>query len=286
MNEYVVLDDLKAYRGIGADEKADDTLLKGFCSSASRVFERLARGRLFYPRIATRYYDHPGDPRVLKLDDDLLEIDTFTTQNGAETVAASDYFLLCGDTYNMTPYNRIVMKPDGDYPLLLYSGRLQQANAISGAWGYHEDWANAWRDSNDTVQDTGGINAAVSALTVANAAGSDAYGQNPRFKAQQLLRIEAEYLYVLARSSPTATLTVKRGVNGSTAAAHDKDTPIYIYEPMEAVFHAVRRLAAWLYQQKDSSEDIDRPVVTDAGVTLMPSAVPKDVRDVAMGLRR
>lgn len=42
--------------------------------------------------------------------------------------------------------------------------------------------------------------------------------------------------------------------------------------------HACIRLAAFLYRQKDTSADIDRPMVTGDGVTIMPSGLPSDVQ--------
>ena len=42
--------------------------------------------------------------------------------------------------------------------------------------------------------------------------------------------------------------------------------------------HACVRLSAFLYRQKDTSADIDRPMVTGDGVTIMPSGLPSDVQ--------
>ena len=42
--------------------------------------------------------------------------------------------------------------------------------------------------------------------------------------------------------------------------------------------HACIRLAAFLYRQKDTSADIDRPMITGDGVTIMPSGLPSDVQ--------
>ena len=44
--------------------------------------------------------------------------------------------------------------------------------------------------------------------------------------------------------------------------------------------HACIRLTAFLYRQKDTSADIDRPMITGDGVTIMPSALPADVTRV------
>lgn len=43
---------------------------------------------------------------------------------------------------------------------------------------------------------------------------------------------------------------------------------------------ATLRLAAWLYRQKDSSADLDRPAVSPDGATLMPAQVPADVQAI------
>ena len=44
------------------------------------------------------------------------------------------------------------------------------------------------------------------------------------------------------------------------------------------ITHACVRLAAFIYRQKDTSADIDRPMVTGDGVTIMPSGLPSDVQ--------
>ncbi len=44
------------------------------------------------------------------------------------------------------------------------------------------------------------------------------------------------------------------------------------------ITHACIRLAAFLYRQKDTSADLDRPMVTGDGVTIMPSGLPSDVQ--------
>jgi len=44
------------------------------------------------------------------------------------------------------------------------------------------------------------------------------------------------------------------------------------------ITHACVRLAAFIYRQKDTSADVDRPLVTGDGVTIMPSGLPSDVQ--------
>jgi uncharacterized phiE125 gp8 family phage protein len=56
--------------------------------------------------------------------------------------------------------------------------------------------------------------------------------------------------------------------------------------PPEAIEHACVRLTAFLYRQKDTSADIDRPFVTGDGVTIMPSSLPQDVKSILDNYKR
>ena len=51
----------------------------------------------------------------------------------------------------------------------------------------------------------------------------------------------------------------------------------YSTTPPADIEQACVRLAAWLYRQKDSSADLDRPTVSADGATLMPAQIPADV---------
>ena len=60
----------------------------------------------------------------------------------------------------------------------------------------------------------------------------------------------------------------------------------YSTKPSDEVKHAILRFSAWLYRQKDTSADIDRPFISQSGVTVMPASFPKDIMDLAFSLRR
>jgi len=262
----------------------DDELLRGFCRRASRQFDRWC-GRAFYPRTETRYYDHPDDDTWLKLDDDLLEVTTFTTENGDTTISSSDYFLMCGSRYGMTPYDRIVLKSSGSQPNLLYSGTGQQANAVTGIWGYHEAWADAWQDTGDTVQDSGGISASATTVTVSDVDGTDIWGISPRFEVQQLLQIGSESLFVTGKNETANTLTVRRGVNGTTAATHDADSAIYVYQAMEDIQEAIAEFAHYLWKLKDNAV-FDVTATPALGTVTIPKGIPVQVKDAVDAYRR
>jgi len=52
----------------------------------------------------------------------------------------------------------------------------------------------------------------------------------------------------------------------------------YSIAPPADIVHATIRLAAWLYRQRGTANDPDRPTVADGGLVLLPSALPDDVR--------
>jgi hypothetical protein len=288
---YVSYEDLKTYQGIASTTTADDVLLKALCQTASAMWDNTTR-RHFAPRVETRYYDYDdaGDlgisararlslglgGSVLKVDDDLLEVNTLTTGNGTVTVLPADILLKCGNGYNRMPYDRIELASNGTTTVFTFSGTAQKANAVTGIWGYHDAWSHAWLDSLDTVEG-GGITASATSLTVNDADGADANGLTPRFKIQGLIKIGTEYLYVTARDTATNVLTVTRGVNGSTAAIHAADVSIYVYQPITDVVQMVKRLAAWMYGQKDSPF-FEAQTNAQLGTVTIPAAVPVDVR--------
>ena len=53
-----------------------------------------------------------------------------------------------------------------------------------------------------------------------------------------------------------------------------------------SIEHACIRLVAFLYRQKDTSSDVDRPLITGDGVTIMPTNLPSDVRLMLDGYKR
>lgn len=137
---------------------------------------------------------------------------------------------------------------------------------ITGTWGYHRDWANAFPEV-DTVQDVGGINATVTTLTVVDVDGTDEYGQIPRISVGNLLLINDEYLEVIATDTTAQTATVRRGQNGSTAAAHGKGDAVAVFRPEEPVRRLARQ-AAFMYARKGA---FDSANITELGIVQFPA---------------
>lgn len=94
--------------------------------------------RTFEASTETKKYD--GNGRYYLYVDDLLSVTTIwmvandsTGDANTETLAATDFYLYQEDNPNKTPYNRIVLNPNGDYQ----SFELGNQNIwVKGSFGY------------------------------------------------------------------------------------------------------------------------------------------------------
>ena len=288
MNVYATIDELKLYIGLDAlEDTDDDDLFLRFTIQASRMFDTFATNgimpkRRFYPTLDTKDFDHPSeDPAVLRLYDDLLEVTTLTTKNGLTTISSSDYNLKTANgTYNQTPYRQIKLSIDGTITAFEFDGTPDAANQVLGFWGYHDDWASAWEDSGDAVQDDP-LSASATTLTVTDVNGDDINGIPNRFKRQQVIKIEDEILWITNTNITDNTLTVRRGMNGTTAVSHILTTTINLFKPMEDVVEAMQALGSYLYRRKDSiGTSADRAIVSQQGPIILPGVLPEEVKRI------
>jgi hypothetical protein len=297
---YVTLTALRTYRALDATQTQDDQILQGLAVRASRIVDEICRGRRFYPWRELRKYDYPQQSfgklemgywvgnsyysmggTVLEVDEDLLEVETLQTQGGDTTIAAADYFLLTRDgRYQPTPYDLIKLKPNGSTPTFLIKDQYEQANWVTGIWGFHQDWTDlAWEASQDTVQVT--LTTTAGTVVVADSDGADLYGATPRFQSGQLLKVDSEFMYVTAvTTSGSNSVTVLRAANGTVAATHSTAAAISIYRPIPEIAGATTRLASWLYEQRNSAGDSQPEVqVSPQGIVSTPPRLPRDLYD-------
>src|SRR3990172_2863284 len=140
MNLCTSLDSARKYVAAASQNTEDDELLHSLIFNASRSIDHFTR-RKFYPRLETRFYSY-SEAHQLKVDDDLLAVHTLKTQNGACTVASGVMWPAAGDSWNHTPYDRIVLNNTSG-SILYYSGTPQRSQELTALWGYHEHYANA-----------------------------------------------------------------------------------------------------------------------------------------------
>ena len=283
MNEYSTLGKVKAYLGLdsgaaSADASADDELL-GFIRTASRDIDQATRRR-FYPRVETRFYSYK-EPRKIRLDDDLLSLSTLKTSNGACTIASGVMWLACGDEWNLRPADRIILKNDSGSQLN-FSGTIQRANEVTGYWGYHEDWDNAWIDTGASLAvayTASGLLLELAGGGSYGAGASDVLGDHPRISPGDLLKIQDEYFNVLGPGSAgNLNIKVRPYVNGTTAAAHASGASIAKFSPEPDIEWCTRRLTAWMWAQKDAPYT-EKTGNTQTGEFTIPSSWPPDVKN-------
>lgn len=194
--------------------------------------------RVFYPRLATRYFRGRGG--ALRVPD-LLAITSVSVSNDNgltyAPLAASDYFASVeGDVNSPKSWTQLHLDASGLYSVW---PTAQRGVKVVGVWAYADDRDTAWERSLDAVANNPSLLAAGVALNVTDADGLDDRGISPRFAAGRLLRIGTEFLENTAADVGTNVLTVSRGRNGSTAAVHLLAEGIDLWRPPEPVKQAV-----------------------------------------------
>lgn len=157
-----------------------------------------------------------------------------------------------------------------------YSQTWLEAISVTGTFGYHSDYANAWLLSGDTVQDAP-LSSSATAIHVANVSGENAYGISPRFSAGNLIQIENEWIEVVATDTNGNTLTVVRGARGTTAASHAQNTPIRVFQVEPAVNRIAWRYAAFLYARRGA---FNRSTFDGVTTTEFPDDMPGEIENV------
>lgn len=275
---YATLDQAKSYMSFASQNVGDDEKIWGFLNRASRSVDRYCR-RKFFPQRETRYYDYKnGD--VLKLDSELLQLDTLTTQNGGETINLSATILQTGENYNYGPWDTIVLRSDSGSQFN-YSGTDQKANAVTGFWNFHEDYSNAWVNTGTSLAGSYAASGTSLSLAGAGSAGvgaSDVNYDAPRISPGDLLWVEGEMFNVVAGSGPNQSIVLPFQ-NGTSANNHASGTAIYKFAPEPDINWTTIRLTSWLYGQGMSPYESKTAFITLGTITLPTNSIGGDVKD-------
>ena len=245
MNAYSDLTTLKSASYLNLSVTTHDTYLTRLLDTASRQVDNYCR-RFFYCWEGTRYYD--GSKKTIFLDD-LLSITTFKVD--ADNDATYEWTLVNNTDYVLYPINEYPktfaqISTIGSRQRSDFAPDVKRAVEIAGVFGYGDAsprGAAPYLASGTTVN-TG--NMTDSATTHALATGKGAL-----FSAGMTLRIGSEQLYISSVS--TDTLTLERGVNGTTAAAHVSGVAINIYQYPFPVYQSTLILAMRAWKRKDSA---------------------------------
>ncbi|MBZ0289989.1 MAG: hypothetical protein K8I30_20360 [Anaerolineae bacterium] len=195
---------------------------------------------------------------------------TLTPYNRSDK--SGEYYLRGGET----PYTEIQIAESSNKVWTNYDGEYIEAIEITGIWGYRRQYSEAWVSANDTVQDNP-LSSSATQITIADADGQDVFGLIPRFSPGMFLRIESEYVLVMAVDPVNNKLTVRRGVNGTTAAAHAQNTSISLWLPEPTINRAALKWAGYHYKRQGSYEQV---VVEGESRTIFPDDAPVEVTDI------
>jgi hypothetical protein len=269
MNCYANIADLKS--SLGVTSTTDDTIMRKNIDAASRMIDRYC-GRRFYVTSETKYFDG----RTPLWIPDLLAVTTLKTDDDGDatfenTFATTDY-LLYGpgeeDALNRYPRIRIELSTDSDYGSF---GAGKKSVEIVGTWGYG-DGISATPYLIDTT-----TNEALDASEV----GVDVTAAT-NLSAGQTILIESEQMFI--ESITTTTLTVIRGVNGTTAATHDTAKAIYIYQYPFDVWECCLALSSAIYQNRNK-QGIQSERLGDYSYSLSKEQVKSICNDYVLNYR-
>lgn len=238
------------------------------------------------------YYTAPPQSlrpeRELRLTEPLLTLESGF--NGDET--ALDLATLLYLDPNIYPRYALAFTKGADLTWLPDDeGNYEQVIPLTGLWGYHENWDEAFIDSLDTLQDAS-LDDTTTTLSVTDLAGVNAYGEENRFQVGQILKLEDvdgyEYVYVRAVTVGTDpdpdTLTVTRGYRGTVARAWATETPLLVYRPMEGVVQATLELARLLYRRR-SLDAGDMKQILGTNIKIVPETMPDYIAALLPGPR-
>lgn len=245
-----------------AEDKAtsttdDDKLMRAVIAASARVdgvFQ--SRYRYFMPVIRAitfpvRETMVDSEINTLRLPYPLLALTSVTFNGTAMTVGTNVEAYIP----NITPYNYLRMMTFATtwYNFVSWSSSYPEPLvSITGIWGYHGDYANAWLSVDALAAAI--TTTTATTFTVADVDGDDAYGFGPRISRGNLLKIDSEFLEVTDTNTTTNTVTVRRGANGSTAAAHLINAPVYTWQVEENVRRVTARQASLLYARRGAFE--------------------------------
>jgi len=268
MNSYSTLTQLKSASYLNISTVTDyDTPLLNLLIQSSRLIDKWCE-RFFYVKTETRYYDGAG--RTLR-PNDILSITTLKTDEDGDATfensfATTDYFLYPLNDY---PKTEIQINPNGDYGS--FANGIKKGIEIIGSFGY--------ADNLTPYISVGTLGVAITSTTATSATMTTGHS----VEAGHTILIDNEQMFVSAVS--TNTLTIKRGMNGTTAATHLINVTVSAYEYPMPITQACLITAMRAFKRKDSAFQ-DMVGSPETGQIIMSKGVDPDVVETIKEYRR
>lgn len=267
-NSYATLGMFYARQGgtVGADA-AKDAYMSKYLEDASRWIEDYC-GREFYSYLDTLYFTANNGQRLDV--DDLISVTSIALDvSGARLYDVS----MSSTDYDLEPYNARRSTPPRPYTSLFITPNAQQwfpsairrGVKITGKWGFSDFTVPASSLSGD-------VNASVTTFPVTSGA---AYSPG------HVGSIGTEQVFI--DSIATNNLTVRRGQNGTTAAAHLSGVALDVFD-FGSIAEACLMQAARLWKRKDTMLGVSAN--TQLGPLMLKVPQDQDIRDLLDGFRR
>lgn len=246
---------------VKANATTSDSVLLQMARWASAAIDNRA-GTTYAPRRASRFVDpreatDPGARHQLWLPSFALAVIAVTDVDGTTALVENTDFAVWprGDV----PFVQLVRA--GGYSWMPGSDPVLDLVEVEAYWGYRALYSEAWSQLT-LINEASNITSSETSFDVDSAA---------LISPGMLLRIESEY--VVVDSITTNTLTVTRGVRGTTAAAHNDNTAVFGFAPEPAAVRACARLAGYMHQRIGAFESTTYDGVATVA---LPPAIPAD----------
>lgn len=235
MTSYARLPDVRKLMN-GHGTTANDSEIARAIEEASQAFITATGGRFVHSRTETRYLSGEGCRELWVKD--LVSITTLKISATADQPTTFDYTLVAGTDYTLwprnaaaegKPYRKIILNPDGQFSA--FSVGVDNIQLI-GVFGFPVDSDQVVISGTAT---TGTLSDAADLSLTASVSVADVVEPG------DTLILESEQVEVVTVS--TVNVTVVRGINGTTAAAHS-GVPMYIRRYPRDVERAVGADAA------------------------------------------
>lgn len=239
MNAYADVATLKSDAYCGITPTTEDAYLRNLLEQSSRLIDWWA-GRFFYCRNETLYFDGSSDPLRIG---DILSISAFATDDDDDATFENTY---TEDTdYRLYPLNDFPKTEARIMSTGSYSGfasGVDKGIEITGVFGYGDgNSATPYSTSVDTLGDN--LSDSATSFDVVDDGGNFGIGQT--------VLVDAEQIYITGIS--TDTLTIIRGVNGTTAVGHNAASGMYVYQYPQPIAQACLITAMRAWKRKDSA---------------------------------
>jgi hypothetical protein len=268
VNCYAGIADLKT--ALGITSTTDDTIMRKILDASSRLIDKYT-SRFFYCETKTKYFDGASSRLWV---DDLLSITTLKTDEDGDATyentltVTTDYLLYPLNEY---PKTRIELSESPTYNS--FASGVKKGVEIDGLWGYG-DGISATPYIVDTTLSAAISSTTATTFTVTSVA---------NLSAGNTILIDTEQMFIY--SIATLTLTVERGVNGTTAATHSDGASLYIYQYPYDVWQACVDLASAIYSNR-GKRGIQSERLGDYSYTLTRETVNNILDDRIKGYRR